>query len=290
MKITEIKRILPKPLRGVLGKARAIGRRLNIWRDVYRYLSGVSDHDKTVLRRAILSAPVDVFRGLDRWRDPVVSEDCKVKSKGIGVFSVRAYTDDLYHTLPSREPSVIGAIRSHLKPGDVFVDAGANIGVYSVLASKLVGQNGIVISFEMMPETASILRDHLSRNQCENATVIQGALSDVPGKIVTAYSGGDKHGQSSIIHKGSGIEVSVETKTLEMELHDLPRVQLMKMDLEGAELQALKGLGNAISKIDAIIFEARDRDEASDFLSGAGFLITRLDGKDKLAVRQRSGL
>ena len=195
MTLAGIKESLPPSVRRALGSTKAVVRRARIWWNVYRELSGVSANDKAVLRRALKAAPLDIFRDLDRWRDPVVSEDCRVKAKGVGEFSVRAHTDDLYHTLPSRETRVFATIRSYLRSGDTFVDAGANIGVYSVLASRLVGQQGRVISFEMMPETAHILRDHLLENQCRNAIVIEGALSDKSGQQVTAYVKGEKHGQ-----------------------------------------------------------------------------------------------
>lgn len=86
MTLTEVKEALPKPARRFLGKIRAVGRRVQIWWLVYRELSGVSAHDKAVLRRAIMSAPVDIFRELDRWRDPMVSQNCKIKAHGIGFF------------------------------------------------------------------------------------------------------------------------------------------------------------------------------------------------------------
>lgn len=287
MTLTMIKDILPKPARYFLGKTWAVGRRVLIWWRICRELSGVSARDKTVLRRAIMTAPVDVFRDLDRWRDPVVWENCKIRANGIGVFSVRAHTDDLYHTLPSREVSITKVIKSRLKPGDVFVDAGANIGVYSVLASRLVGQDGKVISFEMMPETARILREHLSENQCQNATVIEGALSDAPGQTVTAYVEGEKHGKSSIIRKDNCVEVSVKTTTLNEELRDVPLIHLMKMDLEGAELGALKGMGHDLQKVQAIIFENRDAKDVVSFIEEHGFKVTRLDGNNALAQRKQ---
>ena len=286
MTLAEIKEILPSPLRLFLGKTRAAGRRARIWWKVCRELSGVSAHDKAVLRRSIISAPVDIFRGLDRWRDPVVSENCRIRANGIGIFSVRAHTDDLYHTLPSREISIIDLIQSRLRANDVFVDAGANIGIYSVLASRLVGEYGRVISFEMMPETASILRTHLSENQCHNATVVEGALSEAPGQTVIAYAEGGKHGQSSILRKVGCVEVSVETKTLKEELKDIPAIQLMKMDLEGAELAALKGMGRDLQKVRSIIFENRDAEDVVEYVTAQGFKVTRLDGNNALAQKE----
>ncbi len=286
MNQSALKDMLPKGIRSFLGKTRAVGRRLVIWWDVGREIKGVTPQDRAVLRRALLDAPFDVFRGLDRWRDPTVGSDCKIHSLGIGVFSVRARTDDLYHTLPSRELAVVRAIREILRPGDVFVDAGANIGIYSVLGSRLVGENGRVLAVEMMPETARILRGHLVENGCTNAVVTEGALSYLPGKTVTAYAVENKHGLSSIVAGHAGKEVTVETTTLKLVLRDVARVRLIKMDLEGAEFDALRGLGDDLNKVDAILYEDLSGSEVADYLSARGFSIKRLDGKDSIAHRQ----
>lgn len=135
----------------------------------------------------------------------------------------------------------------------------------------------------MMPETAHILREHLSENQCQNATVIEGALSQKPDQTVTAYVDGDKHGKSSILRKDGCVEVSVETKTLKEELKNVPFIQLMKMDLEGAELDALKGMGCDLQKVREIIFENRGDEAVVEYLRAKGFNIERLDGNNAVA-------
>ncbi|BBC73980.1 conserved hypothetical protein [Altererythrobacter sp. B11] len=248
-------------------------------------LSGATPMDRRVLRRALVRAPFDVFRDLGKWRDPTVDADCMVRARGVGSFFVRARSDDLWHALPTREPAVIAAIRRLLRPGDVFVDAGANIGIYSVLAARLVGPDGRVVAFEMMPDTAEILRTHLVDNNCDNAVVIEAALWSRSGDKVTAHVSDGKYGQASISTGSGNRTTEVETIALSEALSEFDRIALIKMDLEGAELEALKGAEPLLDRVAAILFEDWGGSEVSAYLAARGFVVRRLDGKNSLAVR-----
>jgi len=260
-----------------------------IWRRVKRNLSGATTEDARILANAIRRSPSTVWNDLDQWKFPMVEEDCTVIVKGIGQFHVRAWTDDLFHALPNQEPAVERAVRACLMPGHVFVDAGANIGYYTILASKLVGATGSVMAIEMMPDTAAILRRHLALNTADNVDVVEAALSDIAGETVTASVPPGKFGQASLVDTNSGSRVSVSTTTLNDVLRNVPRVALMKLDVEGVEIRALEGAGDALTHIDAIIFEAWGAaTDASIFLQANGFYIEALDGRNKLAVNGRA--
>ena len=185
-----------------------------------------------------------------------------------------------------QEPAVEKTIRSILKPGDTFVDAGANIGFYTVLASKLVGDQGWVLAFEMIPDTARILASHVQHNECRNAAVVEGALGETAGKKVVATLVDGKSGQSSIASEKGNIKPEVTTITLADKLQHIPEVDLIKMDLEGAELGALRGLGSDLQKVRAIIFENRGNRDVVEYLEQRGFDVTRLDGSNALAHRE----
>jgi len=244
---------------------------------------GATAEDSKILWSAILHAPLTVFRDLEQWQYPMVDHDCMIISNKIGLFKVRASTDDLKHILQGQEPSVEAAIRTLVKPGDTFVDAGANIGFYTVLSSKLVGEKGRVVSFEMVPQTATILRCHVMQNGCSNVKVIEGALAEISGLTVYASLVDGKSGQSSIRSGDSRSKVAVETITLHDQLKDIENVNLMKMDIEGAELLALKGLSPDLQKVQAIIFENRGAMDVVHYLQAHGFTISRLDGNNALA-------
>ena len=93
------------------------------------------------------------------------------------------------------------------------------------------------------------------------------------------------HGQSSISIDRGTIKIEVSTITLANTLKDMPSIHLIKMDLEGAELGALKGMGSDLEKVHAIIFENRGAKDVVEYLQAHCFNITRLDGNNALALK-----
>ena len=188
--------------------------------------------------------------------------------------------------MPSgQEPAVETLIRHRLRPGDTFIDAGSNVGFYTILAAKLVGPRGRVIACEMVPATADVLRGQVALNGYRNIEVVEGALAPVADETITASLRQGRFGVASITRSSGDETVSVKTVTLETILHSLDQVRLMKMDLEGAELGALQGAGLDLSKVESIVFEDRDVSEASSFLISRGFRVRRLDACNKIAER-----
>jgi len=205
---------------------------------------------------------------------------------GIGKFLLRKNTDDLWHVLPGREPAVLSTIEKYLESGSVFLDAGANIGVYTVLAGRIVGESGRVIAVEMMPDTARILRRHLAMNDLQNVVVVEKALADTTGTSIIARVPEGKFGQASIT-SGVGndvMETHVRTVTLAEILDEIGEVTLTKMDLEGAEDIALVGAGDSLQRVRAVIFEDRGDAHVSAMFRARGFSVERLDGANCLAT------
>lgn len=259
--------------------------RLRIWLKVYLNVSGETREDQMVLLESLLRIPCTIIEDLQNWQFPMLIGDCAVNANGVGKFKVRAYTDDLFHVLPGQEPAVEKVIRARLQPGDVFVDAGSNIGFYTILASQLVGTYGKVFAIEMIPETAAILRAHVEMNRCLNIEVHEGALASVAGKFVTASIKNGRSGACSIVHQFDGASINVESIVLSDVIRNVAFVKLIKMDLEGAELGALEGLGSDLQKVEAIIFENRHEPAAEAFLLANGYSIRQIDGGNALAER-----
>ena len=285
---------LAKRTPGVLRKVFRMGehyvRRHGEWVGLLRDCSGRSLDDKIVLGLSLLAAPVTSLRRLDGFEPPLLLRDVELEVCGVGRFRIRAGTDDIIHVQPSRESHVMRQLRDFLRPGGVFVDAGANIGFYSVLASKLVGSTGAVIAIEMLPATSARLRRHVSDNECSGVEVVETALSDCAGQTVTVSYDELKLGQASIV-SGADIArssvISVTTSTLDKILDRVGRVDLMKMDLEGAEYIALSGSLLALKKISRLVFESNGADErVFDLLAQAGFAVESLAGNDYVAFRK----
>lgn len=135
-----------------------------------------------------------------------------------------------------------------MQPGMVVVDCGAHIGLYSLIAAKLVGKEGKVYSFE--PETTNfqLLQKNIATNKYEKIiTAVQKAVADKPGevKLFLGQSGQDSGETSMYATSGTGRKtVSVEALTLDdfFKSEGWPAVKLMKMDIEGAEKAALEGM------------------------------------------------
>ncbi len=139
-----------------------------------------------------------------------------------------------------------------VRPNTVFYDIGANVGLYSLLASMLVGP-GTVYSFEPLPRNLSYLKRHLALNHAANVEVQELAISD---KNSVARFRAEKTGYMG--HLASEGEIAVPTATLDSLLQDgriLPP-NYIKMDIEGAEHQALLGARECFERYRPTLFLA----------------------------------
>jgi len=285
-----LKRILPAPASGIAGRALTYWYRVRTWRAVMTELRGATAADQAILRRSFRQGLIAAFRSLREWQNPELVANATIAVPGVGEFEVRAFSDDLYQLLPSQEAGVRSEIRRRLKAGSTFVDAGANIGACTVLASRLVGPEGKVFAIEMMPDTADRLRRHIEGNQLHNVTVFECALSDQGGKSITAFVTGAEYGQASIVRRARdqrGRTLKVITETLDKLLGDVPGpIDLIKIDIEGAEASALAGATEVLSRTKAVIFEQLEGEApAGDLLEAAGFRIRSLDPRNRVAER-----
>ena len=133
-----------------------------------------------------------------------------------------------------------------LKSGDVFIDIGANIGLFSLLASKLVGEEGKVICFEPSLDVFSRLEENILSNNFTNIDCRNIGLSDKEGEL-TFYTSKNGHdawnsfapSQDDKLEK----EIKVEVSTLDSELSDINKalIKLVKIDVEGWEKFVLNG-------------------------------------------------
>lgn len=145
------------------------------------------------------------------------------------------------------EPGELAIIQQHLTPGGTFVDVGAHIGYCSLKAATLVGANGRVIAIEANPETVRKLRDNVAASAA-NVTVEAGACSDSEATVEFFTGSQSNTGSGSISRNNAGswgvpgAVYSVQARTLDAILAaaKVSKVDVMKIDVEGAELKVLK--------------------------------------------------
>jgi FkbM family methyltransferase len=147
------------------------------------------------------------------------------------------------------EPPTAQVIAGLLNEGDAMLDIGANVGFFSLLGAKRVGKSGQVHSFEPIPTVRARLQANVALNGFANVTVSGVALSDQPGEL-EMYEGPEGHkGLSSLrplAHASQKISVTVER--LDDTLDTLPCIRLAKIDVEGAEQNALMGMAALIER------------------------------------------
>jgi FkbM family methyltransferase len=158
--------------------------------------------------------------------------------------------------------------------GDVVFDVGAGIGAETLLFSRLVGAAGRVVSLEAHPDTYKRLADLCNANGLDNVIPLQVAASDSDGTVV--ISNLEHHVQNIVLETGQdGIEVpSRRIDTLAAEL-GITRIDLLKMNVEGAERLAVQGLGALLRNTRHVCISCHDflaDDGGSDALRTKAFV------------------
>jgi FkbM family methyltransferase len=184
-----------------------------------------------------------------------------------------------------------------IKPGDIVVDIGANIGYYTLIAAKLTKDNGKVYSFEPEPNNFQLLSKNIAVNGYKNCTPIQKALSDKAGRI-KLFLNITNLGAHSFINdekkNRSGGEVDVQTITLDDYFENevkSNKIDFIKMDAEGAEGLVISGAKRLLAENDVkILMEfwpnglrklGTDPLRMLRELEGFGFKIKLLDDENK---------
>lgn len=135
------------------------------------------------------------------------------------------------------DPVEMPFVQHYLRPGDGFLDGGANIGVYSVLAASLVGPAGCVEAFEPGRSALERLRENLALNRLGQVRVHAAALGQRAGRVRFSI---DQDSMNHIESDPAVAAVEVPCVTLD-EACGHTRYAMAKLDLEGAELLALRG-------------------------------------------------
>jgi len=192
----------------------------------------------------------------------VYVQDSKINMDRYDPVSIYAMASNIYG------PFMTKLFKRIVKKDNVVVDLGAHIGYYTLLASRLVGENGIVYAFEPDPKTYSLLLKNIQLNQYRNINAIQKAISNNVGTAKLYLSPGRSENTLYHINEG-GSSIDVGVDTLDHYFQDTNKtISVIKMDIEGGEMSALLGMERILREnIDMTIF----LEFIPDFIRRAGF-------------------
>jgi len=226
------------------------------------------------------SAAADLLRHAWRRRRPlpVARRPFAVTLRNGTRFEVRAGTDDPMNVYPGREEDAERAILDPLRGGGrVLVDVGANIGFYSSQAARL--GSAYVLGVEANPRTAAQCRRNLALNAAEGAWKLEPvAVGEKPGTTrFWVPSGSSSQGRVTATAEGDGELIEVPMTTLDRLTGGLPAIDVLKLDIEGHELAALRGATETLSRARRVVCECNeDKHEIVVLLTGAGFCVRSL--------------
>ena len=148
------------------------------------------------------------------------------------------------------EPETFQFLRKNLKSGATALDLGAHMGLFSVVMSQLVGDKGKVFSFEPTPSTRGVLKEVLKLNGCDhNVEVRAEAVSKARGKLFF-YDTGDQVSNANSLVKTQRSVAQIEIDTISLDdfaAEKNLKIDLLKIDVEGAELDLLNGAKNVFT-------------------------------------------
>jgi FkbM family methyltransferase len=188
-----------------------------------------------------LFRPYNLFKGV-------------IRKTGLHGFQMILHVDDwiqqnLYF-LGEYEKAELKAIAQFLKEDGVFIDIGANIGLYTLYASQVTNKNARIISFEPFSENFKTLSQNIALNDLSNVRLEKIAIGEKDGMVNLYYDEQDKNlGMVSTKPLEKGLKEEVKVVTLDSYLKDkaIAKIDLIKIDIEGFEYSALLGMKNTLA-------------------------------------------
>lgn len=174
------------------------------------------------------------------------------------------------------------AFRAHVRSGSVVADVGANWGLHTLYLSRLASQGGLVIALEPFAPALEELRWHLRANECRNVCVLPVALSDREGTGLFLPGESSCTGRLWDLADQAKAGTLVPTRTLDdvIEEAGVSRLDLVKIDVEGAEARVLRGAEKTIARFrPALVIDLHTPEqdvEVARWLTGHGYRIERL--------------
>jgi FkbM family methyltransferase len=148
------------------------------------------------------------------------------------------------------EPNLSSFLQRRLTPGSTFIDVGANSGWFTSMAAQLVGPSGSVVGIEASPILAGRLQANIDRNGFKNTRVVVRAVLEAPGTVDIVAGPKEHTGLTRVSseHTAGALQVSGDALPALLDDEELARARVVKIDVEGAEYDVIRGLRDALHR------------------------------------------
>lgn len=248
----------------------------------------------TIVRAYPAAANIPKFLSGIRRRFPPIDEELTVDlpTGGKMLINPADYVSYYIYMLGLFEGEILKAALSQLREGDTFFDIGGHFGQYTIAAGLKVGPTGSVHVFEPGRVQDKYLRRNIELNKLQNVTVANLALSDKPGELALHTPSFADIGKSQLADPETvtdAVRVPVTTLDQYCTDRDIDRIDVMKVDVEGAEFGVFKGAERVMREFPprAIFYESVDSlceafghspEEMHTYLEAAGYSIHSVEG------------
>lgn len=160
------------------------------------------------------------------------------------------YIEKILFITGEYENNLVELLNKVLKKGDCFLDIGANIGYFSLIAANIVQNEGVVYSFEASDKTFQKLERNIELNRINNLKLFNFAVSNKEESLTFNIQKDGNSGMSSF-RKLDGYKaesITINAKPIDYFLNEMSKIKLIKMDIEGAEGMVIEGMQNLINR------------------------------------------
>lgn len=180
---------------------------------------------------------------------------------------------ELGYTNGDHEPWIQDLLKSELSPSACFYDIGAHSGLFCLLAARFAGTSGNIVAIEPDPRNAAVLRANIARNQLSQVTVLEAAVWSSTGRVTFDQAFGESNRtQGRVVDSGNTDSLRITVPSIRLD--DLIFSQgycppdLIKMDIEGAEWDALQGARHLLKELrPKLLCEIHNPEQMSQFFS-----------------------
>jgi FkbM family methyltransferase len=189
------------------------------------------------------------------------------------------------------EPRTTAAFEKILRRGDTYVDVGAHVGYHALVARHFVGESGRVIAVDPQPYNCNRLLINAGLNDFHNITVVAAAAGASDGFASLRQQ--PAHDKARLSLAGAGVtdrELTFVVPVIPLarlfRMHDIGRVDLLKIDVEDFEIEVLRGAGDTLAAVQHIIIEVlpdgdpRKARHIEQLLQGFGFRLSDVEGAE----------